>query len=185
MKSAWMWVVVPLIVLRCASEPHSPKNSLEGDYNGYHFYLENYSSVHQRLRCEKDGRLLNRFVMLPFEVYKMEVGDVNQNGRPDISLGVVKESPLDSVMRRRLFIYELQNEKIVPIWRGSRLPQPLHDFHWHTQFDPPLLRTVEIGSNRLYLISEYQMGSFGPDFLRTTHQHLDLKTAERHLFHEN
>src|ERR1700729_4074015 len=67
-------------------------------------------------------------IYTPYDVFEMETGDVNHDGRTDICIGIIKPTPFDPVLKKRLFIFQIDRDYIRPLWLSSRLVRPLETF---------------------------------------------------------
>lgn len=83
--------------------------------------------------------------------WKVDSGDVDGDGRYEISIGVFKETIFHPVMAKRPFIYSYNDGMLVPKWRGSRLSRPFTEF---TFYD-----IDKDGRDELMAIEELQDGS--------------------------
>jgi poly-gamma-glutamate synthesis protein (capsule biosynthesis protein) len=123
-------------------------------------------------------------VTLRFPVYAFGAGDVDNDGRPDLLIGPIKPTPLDSVRRRRLFVYSLDSAgRWQPKWRGSRLTYRLLYFRAARAADGrTYVRTVEQAPDGRYCIGQYHWQGFGLALDRFLAQRLTLDTAYRRFF---
>ena len=95
-------------------------------------------------------------------VYRLTQGDVDNDGQPDLLVGPVKRTPLDSVVRRRLFVYSLDSAgRLVPRWRGSRLMYKLLYFKTIRQKKRTYALTIEQELDGRYCIGQYYWQGFG------------------------
>jgi hypothetical protein len=53
-------------------------------------------------------------IYTPYAIFEMETGDVNQDGRTDICIGIIKPTPFDPVLKKRLFIFQIDRDYIRP-----------------------------------------------------------------------
>lgn len=65
---------------------------------------------------------------LPRNVSRIEVGDVNGDGRDELVVELRQRSKLDAAEKPRLHIYDLNAKGFQPLWRGSLLSRPF--FEW-------------------------------------------------------
>lgn len=114
---------------------------------------------------------------LHYPVFKMMKGDVNNDGNEDIAVGVIKSTRRDSVVRKRLFIYQIRNRSIIPLWLGSSLSRPLEDFTFVRTDSSTIVRSVEIESSGYYLVAEYEWFGFGLSFRKYLHRELSYNNA--------
>lgn len=117
--------------------------------------------------------------LLPFPVYRFEVADVNGDGSADAIVGVVKATRYDPEVRRRVFVYKNYRGHVRPLWLGSRLGQPVADFHFVVS--EGVLRVMEVERSGLYLVADYRWRSFGMDFVRYVARECSEAEARRLL----
>jgi hypothetical protein len=60
--------------------------------------------------------------------WKVQIADVDGDGREEIAVGVYKKARFHPVMAKRPFVYGWDGEDIYPKWLGSRLSRPFTDF---------------------------------------------------------
>lgn len=60
--------------------------------------------------------------------WKVQVCDVDGDGKKEVSLGVYTVAKYHPVYAKRPFLYEFRNRKLYPKWLGSRLSQPFDDY---------------------------------------------------------
>ncbi|MBN1761257.1 MAG: hypothetical protein JW863_23230 [Chitinispirillaceae bacterium] len=114
---------------------------------------------------------------LPYPVYRFEVGDVDGNGIDDIAVGVIKPTRYDPEVNRRIFLFQLQEGSIIPLWLGSRVSQPLHDFTLIPASGRCNVRTIESEKDGSCLVAEYEWLGFGLSFVRYIKRNIPLKAA--------
>jgi hypothetical protein len=102
---------------------------------------------------------------LNYPVFRLDVGDIDNDNSPNIMVGVIKRTRFDTVLRKRLFIFKLVNGYIRPAWLGSRVSQPLIDFKFYSIHKQNVIRTIELERSGKFLIAEYCWNHFGLIFI--------------------
>ena len=74
------------------------------------------------------GEVSYEFDLSYLKPLTVQTGDVNGDGKKEISLVVYKETEFHPVPAKRPFFYALTDEKLEKIWLGSRLSRPFTDF---------------------------------------------------------
>ncbi|MGO9380343.1 MAG: CapA family protein [Dissulfurispiraceae bacterium] len=98
---------------------------------------------------------------IPYPVYRFYASDINNDGRTDVLLGVVKSTHFDPIVKKRLFIFRIDSSRLSPLWLGSRVCLKLVDFKpIHLQGRNRIM-TVESEMNNLYCDGLYQWDNFG------------------------
>lgn len=121
-------------------------------------------------------------IFTPYEIFQAEYGDINHDNNPDICIGIIKPTPFDSLLRKRLFIFQIDRGYIRPLWLGSKLSAPLEEFIIiEDESDQQKVLAIEKLPNNLYRISEYGWESFGLYFIRKIDDSLKLTQAKRIL----
>jgi len=59
---------------------------------------------------------------------KIQLGDIDGDGRLEIALCVYKETTFDPQPAMRPFFYRWEDGDLAPVWRGSRLARPFDDY---------------------------------------------------------
>lgn len=118
---------------------------------------------------------------LPFPVYQFQTGDIDGDGNEDIVVGAIKTTRMDSVIRKRIFLFQVRNRKIIPLWMGSSLAHPLEDFKVVPTDSVTLVRSIEKEPMGQFLVAEYQWYGFGLSFNRYLSRNISLSEAYRQL----
>jgi hypothetical protein len=119
---------------------------------------------------------------LNYPVYQFDCDDINNDGLPEITVGVIKRTRYDSICRRRLFIFKLYDGKYIrPLWLGSRVAYPLVDFRIVSKSGEKHLRTLEQNGENSFVVAEYKLDSFGLKWIRYIQKDIDRKKAEKIL----
>ena len=123
----------------------------------------------------------NDRIYTPYEVFEMETGDVNRDGRTDICIGIIKPTPFDPVLKKRLFIFQIDKDYIRPLWLSSRLVNPLEEFKVCENKGDCIIRAMERKNKGQYCIHEYKWESFGMSFIKTLNDSLSYSEAHEAL----
>jgi hypothetical protein len=122
--------------------------------------------------------LLSDKIYTPYEIYAMETGDVNHDGRTDICIGIIKPTPFDPAIRKRLFIFQIDSNYIRPLWLSSRLVHPLEEFKIiRNMAGSEFILTIEKESKSTFCLNEYNWKSFGMSYIREYDSGLSLSEA--------
>lgn len=132
------------------------------------------------LQCHVNDSLTSTWP-LRYPVFKIIKGDVNNDGTEDIAVGVIKPTRRDPVARKRLFLFQLRNRSIIPLWLGSSLSHPMEDFSLYKSDSRLVVRSIELEKRERYLIAEYEWFGFGLSFRKYLHRELSLDKARRLL----
>jgi hypothetical protein len=163
--------VIICVCLCCLSCNHTPPFSKTASINDSSFagtvQVEKIAKLN-KYRMSIENRLTGGTdkIYTPYEIFAMETGDINNDGRTDICIGIIKPTPFDSLLKKRLFIFQIDNDFIRPLWLSSRLVHPLEEFavqkNEENQF---IIKTIERQGLKTYCISEYRWQSFGMTFI--------------------
>jgi hypothetical protein len=117
---------------------------------------------------------------LNYPVYRFDCEDINNDGIPEIVVGVIKTTRYDSIYRRRLFIFKIYERKYIrPLWLGSRVSYPLVDFRIVGKRGNKRFRTIEQNGENSFVVAEYRYGNFGLEWICYIKKNIDKKTAEK------
>ncbi len=117
-------------------------------------------------------------IYTPYDVFEMKTGDVNHDGRTDICIGIIKPTPFDPVLKKRLFIFQIDRDYIRPLWLSSRLVRPLEEFAVLSNKEGCMIRTIERENSDMFCINEYKWESFGMTFIKTRNDSLHFADAQ-------
>jgi len=129
------------------------------------------------LRREHDSLYWLGDWRLPYPVYQFQTGDVDGDGQEDAMVGVVKSTRFYPEQGRRLFIFKQVNNKVRPMWLGSKLGGILEDF----RFVDGKIRALESTTDSLYVVSDYHWAGFGMAFEQFIIKGTDKETAIKYF----
>jgi poly-gamma-glutamate synthesis protein (capsule biosynthesis protein) len=116
---------------------------------------------------------------LRYPLYRFALGDVNEDGKTNIFIGVVKTTKFDPMVKKRLFIFQIHDGIIKPLWLGSRLEFPVCDFTVFNENKNIFVKTLEKNYEELYCISIYDYGNFGLKQIRKIYENLHENEAKK------
>ena len=70
---------------------------------------------------------------------------------------------------------------IRPLWLGSRVSQPLVDFHYYKINSEGIIRTIELEKDNTFLVAEYCWQGFGLAFIHYLARERTLQEASQIL----
>ena len=129
------------------------------------------------LRREHDSLYWLGDWRLPYPVYQFQTGDVDGDGQEDAMVGVIKSTRFYPEQGRRLFIFKQVNNKVRPMWLGSKLGGILEDF----RFVDGKIRALESTTDSLYVVSDYRWAGFGMAFEQFIIKGTDKETAIKYF----
>lgn len=138
-----------------------------------------------KLSVKTDGKDASIDLHVPFPVYRFDAGDVNNDGNIDILLGVIKPTHFDPENRRRLFIFQIDRERLAPLWLGSRVCLELMDFHCIRQGTITMILTIERDKRGTFCNGLYRWQDFGLELVRYSNNEASYDTAQKYFDRES
>ncbi|OYU96510.1 MAG: hypothetical protein CFE21_08985 [Bacteroidetes bacterium B1(2017)] len=115
-------------------------------------------------------------IYTPYEIFKLDTGDINQDGKFDLCIGIIKPTPFDTIYKKRLFIFQIDRDYIRPLWLSSRLVRPLEDFCVINSKGLYSINSIERQSENQYSVQKYTWASFG--LVRTNNIKESIRISE-------
>lgn len=114
-----------------------------------------------------DGELKPLWRQPKLNPWKLQVADVDADGRPEVIAGVWKKSPKDPVMAKRTFVYFWNGKRLCPLWLGSRLSRRFDDFAVADVdgVDGAEIVALEVAPEGKHRVSVYRWKSFGCEWV--------------------
>ncbi|MBU5256024.1 hypothetical protein [Tissierella praeacuta] len=125
----------------------------------------------------KDMKEIYRRNFSEFKPWKIAIGDIDGDGKDEVSVGMYKKSPFHQVMAKRPFIYSFENGRLEPKWRGSRLSKPFTDYDFYDIDGDSIdeIISVEILESNRKIINTYKWKGFGFEGYLESKDYEDLK----------
>ena len=112
---------------------------------------------------QSEGGFRVRATGFPRAVKRIEIGDLNGDGRDEVVVELVQRSKLDPAIKPRLHVYDLNESGFKPLWRGSMLSRPFFRWCLAPRNDDVGcdLAALETGQNGLSWLTVYRWNGFG------------------------
>lgn len=125
---------------------------------------------------EDDPKEIYRRDFSEFKPWKIAIGDIDGDGKYEVSIGMYKKSPLHQVMAKRPFIYSFAHGKLEPKWRGSRLSRPFDDYIFSDIDKDGIdeIVAIEILEDNRKVINTYKWKGFGFEGYLETKDYEDI-----------
>lgn len=175
-------IILLCVILSSCSSPFSKTENITDTFFSGTVTIEKNQKLQRyalSINNEKTGGKDRIFT--PYEVFTMHTGDVNGDGRTDICLGIIKPTPFDSVLKKRLFIFQIDKDFIRPLWLSSRLVRPLEDFKVIARDTVKNIMAIEKENGSQFTVNEYSWGSFGMHPVKRHGKSLSLAEARKLL----
>jgi hypothetical protein len=130
-----------------------------------------------RLTLNAPGRIPSAGLHIPFPVYRLDAGDIRNDGTIDVLLGVIKSTHFDPEVKRRLFILQCSSSGFSPVWLGSRVCRNLVDFHTVREGERTCIMTIEQNRHHAFCNGLYRWQGFGLELISYTNEHTDYDTV--------
>ncbi len=120
---------------------------------------------------------------LRYPVYQYQFGDINHNGNVDLAVGVFKATRYDSIKRNRLFLFQVRNNSIIPLWLGSSVGHPIVDFRvLEDSHGDQFIRILGLEKSEKYLIADYVWYGFGLTLSHYARREIATKIAKEYFY---
>lgn len=112
--------------------------------------------------CVIDGPNKKHWEFAPkrLKPWKLRVGQVDNDRRIELLVGVFKRTHIVKGPHRTLFIYDFDGKEVRPKWRASSLGRDLIDF-MPADFGGPRVITIERGIDGIPVLAEWKWRGFG------------------------
>ena len=146
----------------------------------YNVHLKSFGKFGYALQVNISGNNMkptDYAITIPYPVYHFQLGDIDNDGKPDILLGVIKTTHFHPENIKRLFIYKIDNGRIRPMWLGSKISHEIVDFRFVNIKQKPFVKSIEKERNNTYLVAEYQWKGFGLELVKYVCRNTNKKQA--------
>ncbi|UII19413.1 hypothetical protein [Fulvivirga ligni] len=119
---------------------------------------------------------------LRYPVYQFQSGTINDDDDIDIAVGVYKATRYDSIKRNRLFLFQVRDGGIIPLWLGSSVGHPIIDFK--VVYDDEgecYIRVLAEEKSDKYLVADYEWYGFGLSLSHYLQREISFEIAKKYL----
>jgi len=163
-----LFVSAIILIVSCKQDSLNQKITISQGDTIISVFLEKKSTSSFILHAETfvhTHKIKSSTFTLPYPIYHFETGDIDNNGIPDIAIGVIKPTYYDSVSRKRPFFFKISQGYIRPLWQGSRLAHPLENFRIKHTKTTNYLQSIEMERDGTFMVAKYVWNGFGFRFI--------------------
>lgn len=157
MKRAYLFL---FLLVGCHS---SQKPDVLYQSESLRYTLEHLHPKMHKLRSEvytEGGDTVKSFIPLTYHILKSQVADLQGDDYPEVLFCIRKKSKYHPIESNRIFIYGLKDQRIYPIWLGSRVQYPVVDFTISSEEEQDRVLVLQ-RLHKKYYLSTYALEGFG------------------------
>ena len=154
-------LVIPATLSRAQTRPTVYHVDLDGDGQLERISLSPENAF--QLSIRRGSRLLWIGIPQRWLAWKLQIADVDGDGRPDILVGIRKSTRFFPEPHNCLFVYGWDGHHVYPKWLGSSLSRSFTDFQTIQQERgrPVRLAAIEVGRDDRRSLAIYSWNGFG------------------------
>lgn len=121
-------------------------------------------------------------VFIKYDVYAMQSGDINNDGKMDICIGVITPKIMyknaEESIQKTLFVLEIDDGNIRPLMPQALFDKPLENFKIFCRNEKSIIRTIEKEKNNTFSVGEYEWNHAKLKLLSYKGTNLDMEKAK-------
>jgi hypothetical protein len=117
-------------------------------------------------------------VFIKYTVYAMQSGDINNDGKVDICIGIITPKNTKEGIEKTLFVLEIDGGNIRPLMPQALFDKPLENFKIFCRNEKSIIRTIEKEKNNTFSVGEYEWNHAKLKLLSYKGTNLDMEKAK-------
>jgi len=122
--------------------------------------IKKINSKSYLLRFQKDG-LNTNVINLHGKLSEFQIGDINNDNKTDVLVGISKPVRFDPTIKKRINIYTCQNNALQPLWLGTKFINAVESFDILKHDGLNYLTTIEVRNGVEKIKRIYEWDDFG------------------------
>jgi hypothetical protein len=160
---AFVIPIAAILTAEAVAQPFSAGMSADLDGDGKAERIEVDAGRDPVLEVRRVGKPVWRGIPAAWRPWKLAIGDVDGDGKPEVALGVFKSTKFFTRPHNCLFLYNWNVNALEPKWLGSSLGRPFTDFAFADISSMPgnELIAIEMTLEGRKTLAIYRWNSFG------------------------